>query len=51
MDSNIRNMERWRGNTLYRVNERGVRVVLRKQTKHLPKSLLQWSNNKRKCYE
>lgn len=43
MDSSINNMERWRGNTLYRVNDRGVRVVKRKRTKHLPKSVLQWS--------
>jgi len=39
MDSSITNMERWRGDTLYRVNDKGVRVVLRKRTKHLPKSL------------
>ena len=39
MDSSINNMERWRGNTLYRVNDSGVRVVVRKRTKHLPKSI------------
>jgi hypothetical protein len=40
MDSSISNMERWRGDTLYRVNEKGARVILRKRTKHLPKDLL-----------
>ena len=43
MDSSINNMERWRGNTLYRVNDQGARVIVRKRTKHLPKSVLQWS--------
>lgn len=43
MDSSIKNMERWRGDTLYRVNDKGARIVLRKRTKHLPKSVLQWS--------
>ncbi len=37
MEASISNMERWRGNTLYRVNDKGARVIVRKRTKHLPK--------------
>jgi hypothetical protein len=37
MEASIHNMERWRGNTLYRVNDKGARVIARKRTKHLPK--------------
>jgi len=40
MEASIHNMERWRGDTLYRVNDKGVRVILRKRTKHLPKSIV-----------
>ena len=39
MEASVNNMERWRGDTLYRVNDKGVRVILRKRTKHLPKSI------------
>jgi len=39
MEASVSNMERWRGNTLFRVNDKGVRVLLRKRTKHLPKSV------------
>ncbi len=40
MDASVSNMERWRGNTLYRVTSEGARIVLRKRTKHLPKEVL-----------
>jgi len=39
MDSTINNMERWRGNTLYRASEKGARVIVRKRTRHIPKSI------------
>ena len=39
MEASIHNMERWRGDTLYRVTYEGARIVLRKRTKHLPKSI------------
>jgi|VirMetMinimDraft_7_1064189.scaffolds.fasta_scaffold70022_5 hypothetical protein len=39
MISSVCNMERWRGTTLYRVTDKGVRVVKRKRTKHIPKGL------------
>jgi hypothetical protein len=39
MEASVSNMERWRGNTLFRINAKGARVIIRKRTKHLPKSL------------
>jgi hypothetical protein len=39
MISSVCNMERWRGTTLYRVTDKGVRVVTRKRTKHIPKGM------------
>jgi len=40
MEASVSNMERWRGDTLYRVTYEGARIVLRKRTKHLPKSIV-----------
>ena len=51
MDSSITNMERWRGNTLYRVNDQGARVILRKRTKHLPKDVIHMYNNEENSSE
>ena len=51
MDSSITNMERWRGNTLYRVNDQGARVITRKRTKHLPKDLLRVAVTMENNYE
>ena len=39
MISSVCNMERWRGTTLYRVTDKGVRVVKRKRTKHIPRGM------------
>ena len=39
MISSVCNMEKWRGTTLYRVTDKGVRVVKRKRTKHIPKGM------------
>jgi len=39
MEASVSNMERWRGNTLFRINDQGARVIVRKRTKHLPKSI------------
>ena len=47
MDASVSNMERWRGNTLYRVTSEGARIVLRKRTKHLPKDVIHMYNKTR----
>lgn len=47
MEASVSNMERWRGDTLYRVTSKGARVVLRKRTKHLPKSTCNTVTHKR----
>ena len=39
MISSVCNMEKWRGSTLYRVTDKGVRVVKRKRTKHIPRGM------------
>ena len=50
MDSSVIYMERWRGNTLYRITEKGARVILRKRTKHLPKDVIHMYNNEESHY-
>jgi hypothetical protein len=51
MDARVSNMERWRGDTLYRVTHKGARIVLRKRTKHLPKSRIMRAHNRGYSYE